>query len=97
MEGVCQALADTDLAPECLEIEITEGTLHDLARSAHLLAEIRALGLGHTLGLKVVAEGVETEVQLAFLKQQGCDVAQGYLIARPMPAEGLSAFLALPR
>jgi diguanylate cyclase (GGDEF)-like protein/PAS domain S-box-containing protein len=51
--------------------------------------------LGHSLGLTVVAEGVETEEQANLLKADGCDVMQGYLYGRPMPATDLIA-LALP-
>ncbi len=47
---------------------------------------IAALSMGHGLGLRVVAEGVETEQQLEFLSSQGCDIAQGYLFGRPVPA-----------
>jgi diguanylate cyclase (GGDEF)-like protein/PAS domain S-box-containing protein len=50
--------------------------------------------LGHSLGLTVVAEGVETEEQANLLKVDGCDVMQGYLYGRPMPAE---QFVALVR
>lgn len=49
--------------------------------------------LGHQLGMKVVAEGVETELQLQALRQLGCDEAQGYLFARPMRLEELLAWL----
>ena len=51
------------------------------------------VGLAHALGLKVVAEGVETAEQLARLREMGCDVAQGYLISRPVPADVASTLL----
>jgi EAL domain-containing protein (putative c-di-GMP-specific phosphodiesterase class I) len=44
------------------------------------------IAMGHTLGFKVLAEGVETEEQLAFLRDQGCDMYQGYITSRPLPA-----------
>jgi EAL domain-containing protein (putative c-di-GMP-specific phosphodiesterase class I) len=49
--------------------------------------------LGHNLGLKVVAEGVEDEKTLDLLSSFGCDSAQGYFIARPMPAADLVGWL----
>ncbi len=57
-------------------------------------AVVRALiELGHALGLRVVAEGVETQAQLDALRGLGCDAAQGHLIAPPMSADALSAYL----
>jgi diguanylate cyclase (GGDEF)-like protein len=52
------------------------------------------LAIGRTLHLGVVAEGVETESQLDYVRNRGCDRAQGYLLARPMPAEAFDAQLA---
>jgi EAL domain-containing protein (putative c-di-GMP-specific phosphodiesterase class I) len=49
--------------------------------------------LGHNLGLVVVAEGVETDHELANLQRFGCDMAQGFRFARPMPAADLEAWL----
>ncbi|HVF20443.1 MAG TPA: EAL domain-containing protein [Mycobacteriales bacterium] len=48
--------------------------------------------MGHAFGLQVVAEGVETDEQLARLLELGCDVAQGYLFSRPLPAEPATEF-----
>lgn len=50
--------------------------------------------MAHGLNLEVVAEGVETEEQLAFLREQGCDAIQGYLLSRPLPAEEATTLLA---
>jgi diguanylate cyclase (GGDEF)-like protein len=49
--------------------------------------------LGHALGLSVVAEGVETDAQLAHLRDLGCDGAQGFLFSRPLPEDGVHALL----
>ncbi len=53
--------------------------------------------LGHALGLEVVAEGVETDAAMRALRNQGCDEIQGYLLARPMPAADLEAWIRMRR
>ncbi|HUN28866.1 MAG TPA: EAL domain-containing protein [Alphaproteobacteria bacterium] len=50
------------------------------------------IGMAHSLGLEVVAEGVETVTQLAFLTEHGCDMVQGYAIAPPLPASEFEDF-----
>ncbi|MFL6624337.1 MAG: EAL domain-containing protein [Sulfurifustis sp.] len=51
------------------------------------------LAMAASLKLSVIAEGVESEAQLAFLRRHGCGLAQGYLLCRPLPADALEAWL----
>ena len=51
------------------------------------------IGLAHNLGLKLVAEGVETQAQYDYLQQKGCDLIQGYLFSRPIPASDVLEFI----
>ena len=62
----------------------------DRTNQALVAAIIR---MGHALGLSVTAEGVETRAQLAYLRDQGCDRAQGSYFSRPVPAAKLVALL----
>jgi EAL domain-containing protein (putative c-di-GMP-specific phosphodiesterase class I) len=54
-----------------------------------------AIQMAHSLGLEVVAEGVETEAQRTFLLDHGCDLMQGYHLGRPMPARDVLQLLVL--
>jgi diguanylate cyclase (GGDEF)-like protein/PAS domain S-box-containing protein len=130
-------LLETGLAPDRLELEITEGVLiEDFDRGLALLRRLKALGvrismddfgsgysslsylqafpfdkikvdrafvvnlgrnvqsaaivravidLGHALEMSIVAEGVETQEQLGFLAEEGCDAVQGYFVGKPLP------------
>ncbi|HWP56389.1 MAG TPA: GGDEF domain-containing protein [Candidatus Acidoferrales bacterium] len=60
------------------------------AKSAELVRAI--VGLAHSLGMRVVAEGVETEPQARFLADVGCDEMQGYLVSEPLPLDDFIAF-----
>lgn len=52
------------------------------------------IDLGHALGFRITAEGIETQEQYDFLRHAGCDQGQGFLLGRPMPAEALRRWLA---
>ena len=136
---VQEALEDTRIPPQCLELEITESAImRDPEKIIGILNELKAMGIriaiddfgtgysslsylkrlpldflkidqsfvegvasdprdqaivrttivmAHSLNLKTIAEGVETEEQFSFLQDQGCDEIQGYLFSRPLPAE----------
>jgi EAL domain-containing protein (putative c-di-GMP-specific phosphodiesterase class I)/FixJ family two-component response regulator len=64
----------------------------DGAASNRIMVQ-KTIEIGHELGMKVVAEGVETPDQLEFLRANGCDVVQGYLFSRPLPAQDMRAWL----
>jgi len=145
IDKIRSALANTDLSPEFLELELMESCLmSDPAQAGALLREIRdvgvriaiddfgtgyssltylnefplnvlkidksfvqsvesndrggpisnmIIGLGQNLGLEVIAEGVETPGQLAYMEEHGCDIAQGYLYAHPESPEDLTPWL----
>ena len=147
LKDIDDALADSGLASEHLEIEITESmVMHNVVKASATLSEIRKrgikiaiddfgtgyssmslmkkfpidtikidrsfvrdiphdeedkaitkaiIGMGKALGLKIVAEGVETAAQERFLKAHGCDEIQGYLFSRPVPPKSLAEIFAV--
>ncbi len=70
------------------KIKIDRAFISDLEHNHHSMAIVRAvIGLGHSLQIPILAEGVETEYQHGFLVTAGCDQIQGYLAGRPFPIE----------
>ena len=80
-------------------VKIDRSFVNDIPGDAGDSALTRAIiAMGHSLGLHVVAEGVERVDQLDFLRREGCDEYQGYWFAKPLPEEALATLLAkLPR
>jgi EAL domain-containing protein (putative c-di-GMP-specific phosphodiesterase class I) len=75
-------------------LKIDPSFVRDLASNADDAAVVTAIiAMAHTLKLKVIAEGVETAAQHAFLAAQGCDEFQGFLFCRPIDAQALTALL----
>ena len=146
VKTVSEVLADTNLEPGLLELEVTESIfMDDVNYTINILKELHGLGvelaiddfgtgysslsylrqfpidrlkidqsfirnalnnnddaaitktiigLGHSLNLSVIAEGVETRDHETFLKEQKCDEVQGFRYAKPMPAKEFEAFIA---
>jgi EAL domain-containing protein (putative c-di-GMP-specific phosphodiesterase class I) len=68
------------------KIKIDRAFVINVGRNPQSAAIIRAvIGLGHGLEMSIVAEGVETQEQLGFLADEGCDAVQGYFIGKPLP------------
>ncbi|MCH8921085.1 MAG: EAL domain-containing protein, partial [Chloroflexi bacterium] len=75
-------------------IKIDQSFIQDLTTDPNDAAIARSIiVMAHNLKLKVIAEGVETEEQLAFLKKRRCDEMQGYLFSKPAPAEAFEEML----
>jgi diguanylate cyclase (GGDEF)-like protein len=76
------------------ELKIDKMFVTDMTDNPAHAAIVRSVvDLGHNLAFRVVGEGVETQVVLDGLADAGCDLAQGYLFARPMPADALAGWL----
>ena len=77
------------------ELKIDKSFVTGLAAGQGNASIVRStIELGHSLGLRLVAEGVEDEPCMALVRAWGCDQAQGYLLSRPMPADALPGWLA---
>jgi diguanylate cyclase (GGDEF)-like protein/PAS domain S-box-containing protein len=76
------------------KIKIDRAFVINLGRNPQSAAIVRAvIDLGHGLEMSIVAEGVETQEQLGFLSEEGCDAVQGYLIGRPAPIAQFAALV----
>jgi EAL domain-containing protein (putative c-di-GMP-specific phosphodiesterase class I) len=76
------------------EVKIDRSFVQNLESDPEFATVVRsAIDMGHGLGLQVVAEGIETENAAQRLREFRCDIAQGYLYAKPMPREALEAWL----
>ena len=105
--GVCIAIDDFGTGYSSLSylrslpidtVKIDQAFLLELETEANAMPLLRAIvALAHSLSLRVVAEGVETEQQLEALRQVGCDRVQGYLTGEPIPADDVSRLLGHPR
>ena len=102
--GVCITIDDFGTGFSCLsslkrlpisKLKIDKSFINDIVHDENDIAITQAvIAMAHKLHLQVVAEGVETPEQEALLKQNGCDVAQGYLYYRPMSIADVDALLA---
>jgi EAL domain-containing protein (putative c-di-GMP-specific phosphodiesterase class I) len=96
IDGVGTGYSSVDylkrLPAEWLKIDMA--FIHDLPGDDEDSAIVRStIVMAHALGMKVIAEGVEREAQLEFLRNEGCDAAQGYLFSKPLSAARASAYI----
>ena len=91
--GYSSLSALADLTADELKIDrsfITD--IHRRQRSQSILKAIESLG--QALGMSIIAEGIETDMQRAFLQHEGCAIGQGYLFSMPLVAEDFAWMLA---
>ena len=79
---------------QIFKLKIDQSFVRDLGNDINDRAIVSAIiRMAQALGMRTTAEGVETEGQLAFLREQGCDEAQGYHFSTPLPAPEVEAFM----
>ena len=80
------------LPAQWLKIDIT--FIRGLPDDVGDISIVRSIiAMGHSMGMRIIAEGVETEAQLKFLRDEGCDAVQGFLMSRPLPADEAGKYL----
>jgi diguanylate cyclase (GGDEF)-like protein/PAS domain S-box-containing protein len=78
------------------KIKIDQSFVRDIMADPNAAAvTLAVIAMARSLGIKTIAEGVETEAQLGFLRQRGCDEIQGYYFSRPLPAADLASLLSI--
>ncbi len=76
------------------ELKIDKSFVQELEQSSDDRIIVRStIDLGHTMGLKVAAEGIETEGAKRIVENLGCDLLQGYFISRPLPSADFRSWL----